>query len=123
MPLSFFHRIEPSLSHWKNLQPLYAFSLKSSKDFIIFSIIFKPLETWVGVHLSSKYLEKGLQVFSPVTSPDVSWITNASMMTPSARLEKAYYKQMLWNRRLTHMYGWTGGLEIRFKLMVDQKLN
>lgn len=48
MPLSFFHCIEPSLSQCKSLQSLYAFSLKSSKDFTIFSIIFKPLENVGG---------------------------------------------------------------------------
>lgn len=118
--MSICHCIESSLSHCKNLYSLYELSLGISKKFIIFSIIFKPLEMWVGVHLSSKYLEKGLQAFSPVTFADVSWIINPSMMTT---LQKTCYKQMLWNTRVTLLYDWTGGLDIGLQLIVSKKIN
>lgn len=70
--VSIFHRTELSLSHCKNLYSRNELSLEISKKFIIFSIVFQPPEVWVGVRLSSKYLEKVLQAFCPVTSPDVS---------------------------------------------------
>lgn len=119
--ISIFHCIECSLSHCKKFYSLDGLALEISKRFIIFSIIFKPLEMRVGVHLSSKYLEKGLQAFSPVTSPDVSWIINPSMMTTP---QKACYKQMLlWNMRVTHIYDWTGGLDIGLQLIVSKRIN